>query len=208
MVQLDAIERLLSRQRLTRYTNMSSGDRQLAIKLYENNSALSEALYIPLQGLEVCIRNSCTIQLNEFLDENWYKNWHGLFQHPLTEMLEKVTRSLNNDSRAITVGTVVSELNLGFWVALLAPRYDSTLWRKALRNAFPFRPKGTERREIHGSLNALRRLRNRVAHHEPILHRNLQRDYELIELVLSWTCPHTAAWVMGQSRFPSVLAGD
>lgn len=186
---------------------MSSGDRGRALKLYETNSALTEALYTPLQGLEVGIRNSCSISLIEFLGENWHQNWHGVFQRPLTELIDKAKRQATEDSKSMTLGRVVSELNFGSWVALLAPRYDAALWRRGLRTAFPNRPKGTERKEIHKSLNALRRLRNRVAHHEPILHRNLQRDYELIGRILNWTCPHTAQWVMRQSRFLSVLSG-
>ena len=100
---------------------------------------------------------------------------------------------------------MVSELSFGFWVAILAPRYETRLWRPALRKAFPNRPRGIERRDIHKSINALRRLRNRVAHHEPILHRDLGRDHDQIIQLLHWTCITTAAWIAGQSRFPKML---
>ena len=72
-------------------------------------------------------------------------------------------------------GRVVAELSLGFWVALFARGYEESLWRTALYRCFDPTP---ARRQLHKQLNRLRRFRNRVAHHEPILSRDLQTDYE------------------------------
>ena len=201
-----AIERSLSPERLSSYLPLANGDRPKALFLYQHNTALSEALYTPLQGLEVGLRNACDIQLVKLLGESWYDNRHGIFQHPLTEMIERAGRSLVSDGKNISGGRMVSELSFGFWVAILAPRYENHLWRPALRKAFPNRPRGIERRDIHKSVNALRRLRNRVAHHEPILHRDLGHDHHQIIQLLRWTCETTATWIADQSRFPKVLA--
>jgi hypothetical protein len=198
--RIEAIERLLSLERLSRYTLLGNGDRAEAIRLYEWNTRVSEAFYTPLQGLEVCLRNSLSLELIAHLGANWYENQHGLFEHPLTEMLANATQSLERDGKDINLGRMVAELNFGFWVSVLAPRYDTTLWRPCLRKAFPNRPRGMERKDIHKALNALRRLRNRVAHHEPIVHRDLKRDHDLIVSLLSCACPHTATWVKSQSR--------
>jgi hypothetical protein len=204
--EFQAIERLLSLERLSRYTELSGGNREKTIKLYQNNTALSEALYTPLQGLEVCLRNACSIELAILLGDTWHENTHAIFEHPVTEMIESARRSLTNDGKAITLGRMVSELNFGFWVAILAPRYENGLWRPALRKAFPNRPRKVERKEVHKSVNALRRLRNRVAHHEPILHRDLQHDHEQVLRILEWACTRTAGWIAAQSRLPAVLA--
>jgi hypothetical protein len=205
--EIQAIERLLSMERLSRYTALAAGDRKETLLLYQNNTALSEALYTPLQGLEVCLRNSCSIELTTLLGPSWHENGHAIFQHPVTEMIESARRSLEYDGKDIMLGRMVSELNFGFWVAILSPRYENQLWRPALRKAFPNRPRGVERKDIHKSVNALRRLRNRVAHHEPILHRDLKHDHEQFVKMLGWACNKTAAWVAAQSRLPSVLAG-
>jgi hypothetical protein len=77
----------------------------------------------------------------------------------------------------------------------------------ALRKAFPNRPKIEKRKSVQKAINAVRRLRNRVAHHEPILHRKLNDDHALVLKLISWCCPKTSAWVESLSRLPAVLAG-
>lgn len=49
----------------------------------------------------------------------------------------------------------------------------------------------------------LRKLRNRIAHHEPVLARDLAEDYRIILEVVGWICPDTSAWIAETSRFPS-----
>ncbi|HEX9835947.1 MAG TPA: IS256 family transposase [Alphaproteobacteria bacterium] len=97
-------------------------------------------------------------------------------------------------------------LSFGFCVAMLGPRYDASLWRPALRHAFPHRPKSVERKPIQKTLNSIRRLRNRVAHDEPILDRNLIADHNDIIQLVSWICPETANWVLTHSRALDVIA--
>lgn len=202
----EAIERLLSLERLSRYTLLGKGDRDEALRLYEWNTRVSEAFYTPLQGLEVCLRNALSLELVAHLGADWYVNKHTVFEHPLTEMLAGAEQSLKRDGKTVNLGRMVAELNFGFWVSVLAPRYETSLWRPCLRNAFPARPRGMERKDIQKALNALRRLRNRVAHHEPIVHRDLKRDHALILSLLSCVCPHTADWIKGQSRVAAEIS--
>ena len=72
--------------------------------------------------------------------------------------------------------------------------YEMTLWRSALRGAFSCRATLT-RRQAHRPLNALRTLRNRIAHHEPIFARNLREDHERILDITGWISPVTRAWI-------------
>ena len=93
---------------------------------------------------------------------------------------------------------VVAALSFGFWVSLLGPggrigagrkaNYAMTPWRPALRGPFAHRATLT-RKEAHRPLNALRTLRNRFAHHEPVFARDLARDHERIVEVLGWSAP-------------------
>jgi hypothetical protein len=52
----------------------------------------------------------------------------------------------------------------------------------------------------------LNRLRNRVAHHEPIHGRDLAGDHVDLLAVAGWMHPMVAAWIAGLSRVPAVLA--
>jgi hypothetical protein len=204
--QINALEMTISTARFAKYIGHVSGDRERALRLYDWNTAISEAFYTPLQGLEVSLRNALTAQLSQKVRKDWFiRGRAAVFQHPLTVMLDTAANQLISDQKQVTPDAMTAELNFGFWVTLLAPRYDASLWRPALRHAFPHRPRGQERKEAHGALNAIRRLRNRVAHHEPIIGRNLADDHAAILKIVSWICPETAQWITAHSRVPAIL---
>ncbi|WP_232807276.1 hypothetical protein [Geodermatophilus chilensis] len=55
----------------------------------------------------------------------------------------------------------------GFWRYLSSAAHEKTLWVPALHHAFP---SGTDRAaHVDGPVGRLHDLRNRVAHHEPLL---------------------------------------
>ena len=82
-----------------------------------------------------------------------------------------------------------------------------TLWRPALRRAFPHRSPLT-RKQAHRPLNGLRKLRNRIAHHEPILARDLLGDHQRILDVTGWISPGVRTWIEGHSRVAALLAAS
>lgn len=107
-----------------------------------------------------------------------------------------------------TPGDVIAELKFAFWVSLLGRSYDATLWRQCLHKGFQS-GRGRRRSDVHGRLNAIRRFRNRVAHHEPIYDKAMQMHGEIIEAI-GWMCLDTQQWTIGMSRFHEVynLDGD
>ena len=80
--------------------------------------------------------------------------------------IELATKQLHERGKLPTADYVVSELSFTFWVALFANVYDQTLWRTDLHRIFT--PRTKNRHGLHDSLDRLRNLRNRIAHHEPI----------------------------------------
>ena len=132
--------------------------------------------------------------------------------------LERIAAAKTETARAghtATPARLVAALSFGFWVSLLGSggrmdpdgrraNYEMTLWRPALRRAFPHRTPLT-RKQAHRPLNALRKLRNRIAHHEPIFARPLLEDHQRILEVTGWISPGVQAWVKHHSRVPIVL---
>jgi len=201
-----ALEITLSGPRLAKYVEGATGDKAAALQRYVFNTTVSEAFYTPLQGLEICLRNSLSTHLPRVCGTDWFKeNACSLFNYPVPEMLRQAAGKLVEERKSITDANIIAELNLGFWITILGPKYETDIWRPGLRLAFPHRPRGIERKQIQGALNSIRRLRNRVAHHEPILDRKLSLDHSLIIGLISWMCPDTAAWVEAHSRVPAVL---
>ena len=103
-------------------------------------------------------------------------------------------------TKSYTIDYMVSNLDLGFWVNLFNHDY---LWNEGLKKVFPH--KDLPRGEAYDRLKKLNTLRNRIAHHEPIFHRNLQRDRADILETLGWICPTTKAWVKDHERMRDVI---
>lgn len=213
---LDALESSLSPERIRTYVNETDGNRELALRLYTWNTAISAAFYGPLQGLEVALRNAMHRELTTKYGEDWYDNPACGFDAGTLTRTEKAKSSLARGRYAIDPPHVVAELPFGFWVSLLGrggwaaqpdtgrKNYEMTLWRPALYKAFPHSRRN--RADTHRPLDYLRTFRNRIAHHEPIFNRHLEQDYRSILEVAGWMCPKTADWIEHHSRVNELLA--
>jgi hypothetical protein len=191
----------LSTERLTKYLADSNSDLDAAITLYERNCALSEALYIPLQSLEICLRNCINHEMRKHYGVDWMTSGHAPL---LPNAVQMINDAIYACGLNYTNNDLVAELKFSFWVGLTGPKNDATLWRKAIHRAFRAHG-GQKRSRVHHRLNALRRFRNRVAHHEPIYVNASQMHAECLEAI-GWMCAHTCAWATHQSRFLTVAA--
>lgn len=202
----DAIARALSRTRLEKYLTASGSDLDLAIGLYERNTRLAEAFYTPLQALEVCLRNRLNDRLTERYGENWMQSESVTLNSWAVQAVKDAVADLGRTKTNPTPGAVVAELHFGFWLSLLGPGYDATLWRETCYRAFQANGRFLARKRVHGRLNALRRFRNRVAHHEPIFHSDIEQTHEEILETIDWMCGLTSTWARHHSRLPQVFA--
>lgn len=201
-----ALLRTISEPRLRTYLDESSDRLDEALMLYERNVRLSESFYTPLQSLEVCLRNSLNRCMKERYGADWLYNGAAPLADAAARMIAEAQRSIQQQATS-TADTVVPELKFAFWVSLLAPRYDATLWRSALYRAFRS-AMVRKRSEIHGRMNAIRRFRNRVAHHEPIFRRDLLKVHAEIIEAIGWMCADTQDWTAHHSRSVAVISAD
>ena len=211
---LEELERSLSRERLGTYLDATQGDRVEAIRLYAWNTAISAAFYGPLQGLEVALRNAMHGRLSERYGPAWYDNPDTGLDSGAQRRIGRAKFDLARNQYKNDPHRVVATLSLGFWVSLLGPgghtdaghkaNYQMTLWRPVLREVFAHGP-ALNRKQAHRPLNALRALRNRIAHHEPIFTRELTVDHQLILDVAEWISPGTRAWIAYHSEVPAVI---
>ena len=169
------------------------------------NTQLSECLYTPLQTLEVVLRNRIHSVLMEAGGERWFCDGFGLLlvAHQ-SEQAAKAMEELAKAGKPVTAGGVVASLTLSFWTTMFNKDYE-TLWQQTLhRIADPTAPKGLKRKSFSGPLARIRVLRNRIAHHEPILGWDLyKRHSEMLELI-EWLSPPAAKWCRENDRFPEV----
>ena len=135
-----ALEETISQDRLTSYLAETQGDKTKTFQLYAWNAAISAALYVPLQGLEVTLRNALHGQLTQRFGAQWYdqRTVRTILSPRTIERLETTKTAIRHP---VTPSRLVAELSFGFWISLLGPgpkkRYEFQLWRSALRKAFP-----------------------------------------------------------------------
>ena len=211
---LDELEASFSSERLATYLHASRGDREKAIRLHVWNTGVSAAFYGPLQALEVALRNAMHRRLADQYGDAWYDNGKAGLDRGALDRIVGARTELARDRHRDDPHRVVAALSFGFWISLLGSggrrvdgrkaNYEMSLWRPALRGAFAH-CQNLNRKRAHRPLNALRALRNRIAHHEPIFTRDLVGDYDRIVEVAGWISPATRAWIEHHNRVLGML---
>lgn len=202
------IEDALSLERFSRYVEWAAGSQTRALELYALNMQVSEALYTPLQMLEVTLRNRIHSVMRAARHDRWFEDDGFLAAAVQREQVAKALRDIKDSRKEAVPGRVVAALTFSFWTAMLSPAYEN-LWQITLhRIARRETGKGLRRKDLAASLTPIRVLRNRVAHHEPILHWNLPKHYSAILQVTRWLSPAAAAWCVTYSRFDTVHPPD
>jgi hypothetical protein len=184
------LERWLSVPRLERYLTGAGGDRCRALSLYDWNARVSAAVLRDIAHLEVALRNAYDIALIPATPAD-----KGHWTAAATTVFPPVERTkrapdgsprrvdINEKTRAILEsalqaaggvsappGKVIANLTFGFWRYLSSKAHEKSLWVPYLHNAFP--PK-TSRSDVDSRVGRLHDLRNRAAHHEPLLDADL-----------------------------------
>lgn len=211
--QILDLESVLSPPRFATYLREAGGDRIGAMRLYCWNTDLSAAFYILLQFCELAVRNGAVEALEVEFGANWHLNrgfhntlpvlGNGRGYQPKADVQDCARR-------LATAGKVVAELKLAFWQYLFVRGQDARLWIPHFRQCFP----GTDpvltvpqaRAAMHSDVESIRRLRNRIAHHEPIFSRNLVEDRDRIARLVRWRRPGAAVWLAGVERVSGLLA--
>ena len=195
------VERIISKERLEPYLNYHMNDLSKAIAHYKSNILISESFYPLLAVLEIGLRNSIDYQLTKrFNDKEWYDNKEFVkiatrFQ---IDRISQARTNIYSEKKEITPGRIISELSFGFWTSLFDTKFEMTLW-KNLRLAFPNCPKNIRKRNTMSSkFNGIRKLRNRIFHHEAITWNlnvlNLYKD-EIIQGI-GWLNKDLLEWIV------------
>jgi hypothetical protein len=186
---------VLSAARLTKYSAAKSlpGD---ALELYAWNAHISAALMIPSHFAEVLTRNAVSDALTTVYGPNW--PWSTAFTLSLPSPHPPVYNPRRDLERTRgkhqTTGKIIADLKLAFWGTMFTARHHDRLWKNQIHGLFPNATEQDARKlreRIRVDLDHIRNLRNRLAHHEPVITRNLADDLarmlELVELRSSET---------------------
>ena len=204
---LTALEKCFSQDRMQGYLREMVNDSQKAFELYAWNTRISTELFIPLQGVEISLRNALHDELSNAFGAYWFDNLPIPLLPRTQNQISQAKQMLTSRNRSITPSAVISELSFGFWIALLGRgqqnSYETQLWIPHLHKAFP--NVNLSRRSVHQPLDDLRKLRNRIAHHEPIFNRNIQNDYQTMLQMCQAIDIEMAQWVEYHNNIDAVL---
>lgn len=211
---IKAVRHALSAARMATYEVAAAvtGDEDpAALVLYAWNAQVSAAFLAPLHVCEVVMRNAVSEALETVYGPRW--PWSPGFEQslPAPGIGYSPRRDLQYVRRfQISTGKVIPELKFVFWQKMFTSRYDRRVWnvhlRQVLPNLDPARPVAQLRQSIYDDLEEIRKLRNRIAHHEPIFTRNLSSDLQGIVSLLELRCKVTAAWMMANQQASSIIA--
>ena len=154
--------------------------------------------------LEVALRNRIHAVMTEARHEGWFHDEGCLLGQWQSAQLAKAIEEVLEEKKEPTPGRIVAALMFGFWTSMFSTDYDE-LWRTTLLR-IGSRPdgKGLNRKHFSGPLTPIRILRNRIAHHEPVIDWNLPKHHGKIIELTGWLSPAAAEWCTTHSRFLEV----
>lgn len=168
----------MSSKRMRRYVTACGGDTRKGMKLYRMNLHLAEEMFTIVSCYEVALRNAIDNIMVASNGNDWLRDaiqLGGIFDNPkfhnTTRMMKKVYAELVSNGK-YSNSKMLSAMEFGVWKYMYSsPQYLAT--GRQLLKAFPNKPKSTpaiqyNNQYIFNELDAVNRIRNRIAHHEPV----------------------------------------
>ncbi|MBO1058649.1 MAG: Abi family protein, partial [Dolichospermum sp. JUN01] len=189
-----------SEARMKPYLNATNNSYSDAIRIYEINTKLCEAMYPSLHTLEISLRNQMNTVLSVKYDNDWFTNGNIQLEKyerdTINSALIKCKNNLNN---------LIPELNFGFWKSLINQRfYQSTIWNPCSKQIFKYAQKSELNIiDIRLKIRKILKLRNRTFHHEPIWnYLNIDIVHRDIHFFINLINPKVGNWLREYDRFP------
>jgi len=187
-IKFDILENFLSPERLSTYLRLADGNKEKATDLYMENLNQCQVFHTRLHWLEIGVRNAMNRELSKTFGKAWHDNPKVILGDIERNQIAKAKENLAKDNKPIHNPDIIAALNFGLWVNLYNKPYEE-LWRKCLFRAFAHNPAQLTRKQIREKLHPILRLRNRIAHYEPILGYSLPKMKQDIIDIVQWIEP-------------------
>ena len=163
---------------------------------------ISAALWVHLRIFETTLRSFIHDVLSlAYKSDEWWLVPELLSSRDLRD-IHSAKRRLEYQKRNITPFLVINNMSLSFWVELLGFRYYKQVWVH-LAKALPHY--NGSREDFYNKAREIRNLRNSIAHHGPIMRRNLIRDHAYLGELTAILDPELAREVEKRSRVLDLL---
>jgi hypothetical protein len=198
------IEDILHTERMDAY-RQDGADHAVTLSRYLLNMALSESLYPALQFAEIALRNAVHRELSIRCGTD---AWFDCPQARLTpwqqDKVAEAKEALRKRRKPLSPGRIVAELTFGFWTGFFNHSHARTgIGSYLSKNAFPHAPANEQyQAKLDRRWLEIRDLRNRVFHHERILHwKDLDARHRGILEIIAWMSPELRQMAFALDRF-------
>ena len=198
-------ESIISPERMRKYNVACGGNTAKAMTLYRYNLRLSQEMYVVVSCFEVALRNRIDAVMKAKWGNDWLRDFilpgGVLYSDKRAENTKKIIEKEYNDlikHKKYSHTKLLSEVGFGVWKYMFS-NIQYLLTGQVLLNVFPNKPKSTKELRynntyIFGELDFINKLRNRIAHHEPICFGNpisidtsyVKNRYKRIMTLLEW----------------------
>ncbi len=201
------LEPTLSTDRIDAYRKDGAAH-EVALGRYIWNAVLSESLYQTLQSAEIALRNAIHLGLtSQFGTPAWYDAPSCPLQQWQREQITKAKTALTSVRKPLVPGSVIAELSFGFWTGFFNRANDRTGLSFSLAKSAFVNASKAERdvRNLDAVWKEIKELRNRVFHHERIIHMaSLDQRHDNILRAIGWLSAEMHHIAVLADRFPEV----
>jgi hypothetical protein len=220
-MQFYEFQQLISAPRLAKYVLACNGNTRKSMALYRANLRLSQELFSILSVFEIVLRNkidqhyrlvfSSVAGSDEWLlhaaNPGGYLSAHGCHVSR-----RSVLDGINNLGNNYSHDKLVAELSFGFWRFQFASKEFMSAGSN-LHKIFPSRPHNTNHTDIFNKLGYINKIRNRIAHHEPVCFSAVntistnyaQNNYAHFIDLFTWMDIDVAALLFGIDKAPDMI---
>jgi hypothetical protein len=201
------IEEILHTERIDAYRR-DGADANLTLSRYLLNMALSESLYPALQFAEIALRNAVHRELSiRCGTDAWYDSPLARLTPWQQEKVNQAKESLSKCRKPHTAGRIVAELTFAFWTGFFNNCHARTgIGSYLAKTVFPHASAQDQYlSKLDKRWQHIRDLRNRVFHHERILHwKYLDAQHQAILEMIGWMTPNLRNLASTLDRFASI----
>ncbi len=165
-------------------------------------SEISAALWVHIAVFEITLRKFIHSSLSKsYKTTRWWLIPNLLTAKDRAEF-KYAEKRLAMQKRKVSPILVVHNSSFSLCIELLSKRYHQKIWLKIVKY-FPTHP--GRREDFYKRAREIRNLRNLIAHHAPIFHRNLLRDHQYLHELTMILDPQLAQEVQKRSRVLDLL---
>ena len=140
-------------------------------------------------------------------------NWYDILTLDSTSMknINDAKHKIQKKGKPVTHDRIISELTFSFWTSFLTPRYSQASFQsKIIKTCFRGVPAAQKNiKYLQTRFDRIRVLRNRVSHHERIIHwENLSDQHDELLESIKWLDKSSYELAYSCDRFSKVYAKE